>query len=130
METSLQAPQKRCTDANNWIFSAGSVPTHPELKDFLRGSQRSINLVGFESINAAREAASKITFKNASGTAEAFGRGKESSVSVTKSPNYAQQLEEQRQQKMARYEAFQALLSHLDEDDEAGPSKKQKVEES
>ncbi|KAE8218728.1 hypothetical protein CF319_g7448 [Tilletia indica] len=130
MEMSLQALQKSCTDANNWIFSAGSIPTQPGLKAFLRGSQKSTNLVGFESISAAREAASKITFKNCSGTAEALGRGKGTFVLVTKTPSYARQLEEERQRKMARYEAFQALLSNLDEGDEAGPSKKQKVEES
>ncbi|CAD6930399.1 unnamed protein product [Tilletia laevis] len=126
MERDLLVLQKKCTDANNWIFSDGTIPGQPDLNDFLRSSQMSAKIVGgFCSIVEARTCASRITFKNSSGTAVADGRGKEAYVLITKGPSYAHQLEALHRQMKAQYDSFRAMVS---QPDEGGPAKKQKLE--
>ncbi|KAE8231631.1 hypothetical protein CF326_g3354 [Tilletia indica] len=118
--------QMQHNEANKWIFPDGTIPSRPDLRNFLRSPQISTKIVGqFSGIGAARICASRIIFQNCSGTAEAGGRGKDAYVTVTKKPTPARQLEAERKETTAMFNAIRELLLYSDQ---GGPAaKKQKV---
>jgi hypothetical protein len=111
LEKGLLEMQRKCLQAEKLIYEDGTISGEPSLNVFLASPEYSTKVSGkFRTIVDARKYAANVTFNNSSGNARPDGRGKDAYVIITKTPEYAFQMENKAKVMQMEYEQLFALL--------------------